>query len=288
MNARTCRCGCGASLAGLRSDAVWASEACKKRAERAASRDKAGTVHPLQTVRDQQAVKKHNRDLGGLIRQAIIDQIKTTGECFADDLVELYPEGEVKECRRLATAQFGSLVARGLIHEKERRKSTFASRKGSKSGVYSFTQLGRKTLVGKEGEGSSADVAGRGPARSLLPGESIAGDRGRPRGRDGAVNAIPDDASSGSMLAGDGADQQRELGVHGPGNPTVDVVSGEEDISVARSPEQKEATSPSSPCADVDQGSSEGVVASSLSEEPPARLPGFEESAAARHLKDAA
>lgn len=302
MNAGTCRCGCGASLAGLRADAVWASEACKKRAERAASRDKAGTVHPLQTVRERQAAKKHNRDLGGLIRQAIIDQIKTTGECFADDLVDLYPEGEVKECRRLATAQFGSMVARGLIHEKGRRKSTFASRKGSKSGVYSFTQLGRKTLaptdyesagantlVGKEGEGSSADVAGRGPARSLLPGEkaqSVCREPQGPAGRLGDLNGTGC-APSGSTLAGvgGGSSDGAVVPTSAAGHTSH---SDEEDISVARSPEQQEeATSSSSPCADVNQGSSEGVVASSLSEEP-ARLPGFEESAAAQNMRDAA
>lgn len=38
-----CACGCGASLAGLRSDAVFYSEACKKRCQRARSRDRAGT-----------------------------------------------------------------------------------------------------------------------------------------------------------------------------------------------------------------------------------------------------
>ena len=31
---RTCRCGCGASLDGLRADATYASEACSKRARR--------------------------------------------------------------------------------------------------------------------------------------------------------------------------------------------------------------------------------------------------------------
>jgi hypothetical protein len=159
VSARTCRCGCGSSLAGLRSDAVWASEACKKRGERERSRDKAGTGQPLQLVREDQAQKKHNRDLGGLIRQAIIDRIKTTGECFADDLVDLYPEGEVKECRRLATAQFGSLVASGLIRENGRRKSTIPARKGAKSGVYILTEKGRATLVGMGGGSESAVTA---------------------------------------------------------------------------------------------------------------------------------
>lgn len=44
-----CACGCGASLAGMRSDARWASDACRKRAKRTPSPDKArtgGRSHP--------------------------------------------------------------------------------------------------------------------------------------------------------------------------------------------------------------------------------------------------
>jgi hypothetical protein len=43
---RFCACDCGASLAGLRADAVYASEACAKRAKRAANPDKARTTGP--------------------------------------------------------------------------------------------------------------------------------------------------------------------------------------------------------------------------------------------------
>jgi hypothetical protein len=156
-----CACGCRSSLSDLRSDAVYRSEACAKRLQRRGRPDVDPTGHPLQTVRDEQATKKHNRDLGGLIRQAILDRIKTTGECFADDLVDLYPEGEVGTCRRLATAQFGSMVASGLIREKERRRSTIPARKGAKSGVYVFTEEGRATLVGNSGGTSGASSGGR-------------------------------------------------------------------------------------------------------------------------------
>ena len=143
---------------------MYASEACSKRARRAASPDKARTEHPLQAVRDERATKKHNRDLGGLIKQAIVDQIKTTGECHADDLVGLYPVGEVDLCRRLATAQFGSMTGAELIREKERRKSTISARKGAKSGVYVFTEKGRAQLVGRSsgiGDGASPGALAR-------------------------------------------------------------------------------------------------------------------------------
>lgn len=40
---RLCACGCGASLGGMRVDAVYAGEACRKRRERAERADKART-----------------------------------------------------------------------------------------------------------------------------------------------------------------------------------------------------------------------------------------------------
>jgi hypothetical protein len=46
MNDRICACGCGDPLYGMRADAVYRSEACKKRAQRARSGDKAGTRRP--------------------------------------------------------------------------------------------------------------------------------------------------------------------------------------------------------------------------------------------------
>lgn len=49
MSERICLCGCGASLAGLRADAVYASEACSKRARRAASPDKGRTGRKTDT-----------------------------------------------------------------------------------------------------------------------------------------------------------------------------------------------------------------------------------------------
>lgn len=38
---RFCKCGCGASLDGLRADALYHSDACRKRAKRTPSPDKA-------------------------------------------------------------------------------------------------------------------------------------------------------------------------------------------------------------------------------------------------------
>lgn len=131
----------------------WELDKARAGAEPLSQRVEQDTGNPLQLVREEQAEKKHNRDLGGLIRQAIVDTIKTKGQVHADDLVTLYPAGEVGLCRRLATAQFGSLAAsrqghEPLITEKERRKSSIPERKGAKSGVYVFTKYGRETLIG--------------------------------------------------------------------------------------------------------------------------------------------
>lgn len=123
--------------------------------------------HPLQEVRDQRATEKHNRDLGGLIKQAIADQIKTTGSCHADDLIDLYPEGEVDLCRRLATAQFGSLAARKLIRKDGWRRTSSGSRKGGGGWIWKFTEKGRQELSKLVGS-SAGEVRGSSPA----PGEN--------------------------------------------------------------------------------------------------------------------
>lgn len=187
-DSRFCACGCGASLDGLRADARHASEACKKRAQRAASRDKAGTdPHPLQAVRDQAALDKHTRDLNGLIRQAIIDTIRIRGECHADDLIDLYPVGEVDRCRELATRQFASLRSgkNPLIFERERRASTVPARKRGKSGVYAFTRH-RPSASTPVGSSSGPPGVGIAAARSGQEQESVgltAAAEGTSRGR---------------------------------------------------------------------------------------------------------
>ena len=189
MNERTCACGCGASLAGLRADAVYASEACSKRARRAASPDKARTEHPLAEARAEQEASRLNRDLGALIRAAIVRRLS---ECpyrvHADDLESDFPAEHVERCRKLAPAQFGGLAGAGDIREVERRKSKVPSRKGAKSGVYEFTISGRQKLLagvragvpkpqGPEGSPStplcaSADPGETSPARGAAGGSA--------------------------------------------------------------------------------------------------------------------
>lgn len=132
--------------------------------------------HPLAEARAEQEATAVNRRYGLLIRQAIIDRLKTTGTCHADDLEPLYPADELarKRCRKLAGAQFGSLASpRGnkepLIREKERRKSSIPERKCAKSGVFEFTKAGWDRY-GSAGVGGGNE-SGR-PSRSESSGHS--------------------------------------------------------------------------------------------------------------------
>jgi hypothetical protein len=140
-------------------------------------------THPLADARVQQEESKTNKCFGLLIRQAIIDRLKTVGECHADDLEPLYPANDLdrKRCRKLAGAQFGSLASPHgggpLIREKSRRKSTVPERKGAKSGVYEFTKAGWDRWGTARVDGDEKGTGERSTCRpfsgaSVHPGES--------------------------------------------------------------------------------------------------------------------
>lgn len=173
---RICGCGCGASLAGMRADAAYHSEACKKRAERARSRDRAGTERPLSDVN---AHSKLNERFRPLVRQAIIDRLRTGTECHADDLIDLYPEGHVSRCKNLATALLGSMARQELIRKTEWRKSSEPGRNGGGSWVWVFTKAGWDKY-GIAGLGAGPSLGG---SASVESGESrveVPHDRGCP------------------------------------------------------------------------------------------------------------
>lgn len=154
-----CACGCGASLAGLRSDAVYRSEACAKRLQRNGRPDIDPTQHPLRDARAAQEATDLKSKLSELIYQAIISKLEK-GPVHADDLEDLFPEEHRGLCRRLTGAQFGSLASRHYIFEKERRKSSVPSRKGAKSGVFEFTRKGREKLTGVDSDHREGSDAG--------------------------------------------------------------------------------------------------------------------------------
>lgn len=134
----------------------------------------------LAEARADQEASKLNRDLGTLIRAAIIRRLsKPPYRVHADDLEGDFPAEHVARCRKLAPAQFGGLAGAGDIRDVERRKSAVPSRKGAKSFVYEFTQTGRRKLVGV-GAGKGEDLRKESPLESPSveasadPGESPA------------------------------------------------------------------------------------------------------------------
>lgn len=150
------------------------------------------TEHPLDEVRATQEESALNKRLGLLIRTAIIDALKTKGEVHADDLASLYPEGMVDRCRRLATAQFGSLARNGgkpLIRKTEWRKSTQPGRNGAGSWVWKFTKAGwdRYGTAGVRAETSPGGVEVGGTDS----GELVSGIPDDPQGRGGDLVPPP-------------------------------------------------------------------------------------------------
>lgn len=200
---------CDRPFFARRPDAETCSEECKYQRwiERQLPAPQPVGSHPLQAVREERAAQKHNRDLGGLIRQAIVDRLKTIGECSPEDLIPLYPQGEIDLCRRLATAQFGSLASsrdgkEPLIREKERRKSTIPARKGAKVTVWEFTVAGRRHYgMGIAGVGAGSDGPG---GTSADPGGPLTPDTGaspsRPADPEGAPQGSPALSGSAELL----------------------------------------------------------------------------------------
>lgn len=162
---RFCGCGCGASLAGMRSDAVYHSEACKKRAERARSRDKAGTEHPLDEVRALHEESKGRWTV--VVREHLNRTLLDTGHVSAEDFDRL---GIPAEHSNLANAQMGSYVARGFMEPVSWKRSTKPSRKSGKFWIYRITDLGREKLAGLSAGPTS------GPPVSAQSGEKGSGD----------------------------------------------------------------------------------------------------------------
>jgi hypothetical protein len=225
----TCGCGCGASLAGLRSDATYASEACSRRARRAASPDKARTEHPLVEAREAQEATKLKDHYSQVIYQGIIKRLER-GPVHADDLEDLFPDSDRTMCRKLVGAQFGSLASRHYIREKERRKSSIASRKGAKSSVWEFTQKGRERLAGYRAGGAGDHLLshGVGTASSPASGESGAEGRGEPgmARTSAAVKALGSTSPSSSTQTGKGSAQTHSVTLDRPASSHDDSLAG--------------------------------------------------------------
>lgn len=145
MNARICACGCGDLLYGMRSDAVYRSEACKKRAQRASSGDKAGTVHPLDEARGQMREGRTSAQWELVAREKVARTLLETGEFTADALADLnIPVDYRRHIHGAATGYFAG--AEPFMDFVGRQKSARPSRKGGKNDLYAINAKGRREL----------------------------------------------------------------------------------------------------------------------------------------------
>lgn len=242
------------------------------------------TVHPLQAIREGQEVSKDRWSC--IVREGIIEVLKATGAYHADDLDHL---GIPDEHRNIIGSQTAKLVNQKWTEEAGRRKSILPSRNGAKSGIYKLTALGKNKIVGVGGEGSGSerpDIRSRCDSDTPHSGET--GWAGSGGGAGAETRQEPP-----------GPEEAPDTSTASPEQPLVGVSAGlpeskgqggleEPDEGPAtHSGEKVDVGGYESPCADVDPGSPEGVSTFLPSGEP-ARLPGFDESAAARRMRDAA
>jgi hypothetical protein len=219
-----CACGCGTSLSDLRSDAVYRSEACSKRLQRAARPDKDPTRTIAEVRAEQEAAKTH---WSMIVREGIIEVLKATGAYHADDLDHL---GVPDKHRNIIGSQTAKLVNQKWMIEAGRRKSVIPSRNGAKSGIYQLTALGKQKLVGVSAgvpspqgtEGASCPVSagvdsGEKPTGSDNP-EGIAGCESGPLDRPGGFNPTAPNGAGSSLAADSGKEESEVAGAHPSGS----------------------------------------------------------------------
>lgn len=175
FSGRTCQNStCRKRFESKRSDARFCSDRCRyedwdaKHPRVDAGSRTTDTTHPLAGARAEQEASDLNSKLGQIVYQAIVHQLETKGRVHADDLEPHFPAEHLKRCRKLTGGQFGSLAGRAYIVGVEYRKSTVPERKGAKSWVYVFTDLGRSKLVGVGGPKSASSAQGAEPGVQLV------------------------------------------------------------------------------------------------------------------------
>lgn len=81
---RECGCGCGRSLAGMRADAVWWTDACRKRAQRAPSPDKARNSTRQRKPRATIEVYEHDYGPNAWPRRTLLKKMRRAWERLDD------------------------------------------------------------------------------------------------------------------------------------------------------------------------------------------------------------
>ncbi len=165
MSDRSCACNCGASLAEMRADALYHSEACEKRHKRRNSTDKAptgvgsrgGNVRDLDTARELQGQVKDKRDWRDAIDEQIRLTLLETGYFHADDLDEIRIPPEHAQLKGTRSAWFRN---QGFMEKTgAERKVAHKAANGRKAPIHRITPKGRRELtagVGARGERSDS------------------------------------------------------------------------------------------------------------------------------------
>jgi hypothetical protein len=173
-SAPICPCGCSADLSRMKADALYGSEACRKRLERAGNPDRTRTGIRSGNVRSvEQAGELHETfkdQWCRRIRQRIVRALDEHGEYHADYIADLLVPAAYVNC-------IGSQV-RALSHRKvmvktgEWRTNKAAASNSRPSPVWRYAAGGRREFDRYEAElstaGPSADVPpeGAGPNRA--------------------------------------------------------------------------------------------------------------------------
>lgn len=225
------------------------SEACKKRAQRAASRDKAGTAHPLDDARGQVEEGKTASEWALIAREHVMRTLLGTGYFTADDLEPLgIPEHYRRHLHGLITAHFRG--PEPYMEEAGRRKSERPERKGAKNTVFRITAKGRRELPAKLRALTSGVGAG---SSGQLDGDASA-DRGGETTGVGAGVPSSQEAEGSSFLSSPIDASSHPGGQSRPSN-VDDVVPAKEGLSRAQL------------CDDVDSSGDSSVATSSAAEE---------------------
>jgi hypothetical protein len=140
-----CACGCGASLADQRADAVYRSDACAKRLQRRGTPDIDPTKHALDEVRARGEESKEKARWALVAREQILRVLLAKGSVTASDLDPLgVPAPHVNVC----SSWFGHYSRQKLMRKVGWQTSEKPSRKSSPIFTFEITDKGRAEIPG--------------------------------------------------------------------------------------------------------------------------------------------
>lgn len=233
--APVCPCGCGADLSENRAGALYHSEACRKRLERAQNPDITRTGIRSGNVRSVQEADALHETFKDQWRRRILRRIlhalDSKGEYHADDCADLPVPAEHVN---LIGSQVMRLKNAGAIEKTGSRRNSARASNSRWSGVYRYAEGGRAKaleIAGLNADRTSKGAAGLDSAElpvspapiSVQPGESGAGVP-TAQAPGGASHDVPLSASTASPDSSTG-DHGEARGGSAEGEP-ADEVSG--------------------------------------------------------------